>query len=53
MDISMCGVYPAISMLVCSKERGASSALLTKYETSGKTTGDYNRVVGYAGVIVK
>lgn len=53
MDISMCGVYPAISMLVCSKERGASSASLTKYETSGKTTGDYNRVVGYAGVIVK
>jgi len=52
LGITMCGVYPAVSMLVCSKERGASSASLVKYETSGKTTGDYNHVVGYAGVIV-
>ena len=53
LDISMCGVYPTISMMTCSKERGASSANLVKYETSGKTTGDYDRVVGYAGVIIK
>lgn len=52
-DISMCGVCPAVSMLVFSKELGASSACLTKYETSGETTGDYNNVVGYAGIIVK
>ena len=52
-DISMCGVCPAVSMLVFSKELGASSAHLTKYETSGKTTGDYNHVVGYAGILVK
>ena len=53
MDISMCGVYPTISMMTCSKERGASSANLAMYETSGKTTGDYGHVVGYAGVIIK
>ncbi len=53
MDISMCGIYPTVSMLVCSKERGASTARLTRYETSGETTGDYDHVVGYAGVIVK
>ena len=53
VGISMCGISPAISMLVCSKERGASTAILTKYETSGETSGDYNHVVGYAGVIIK
>lgn len=53
LDISMCGVSPVISMLVCSKERDAAKAELVKYETSGDTTGDYNQVVGYAGVIVE
>ena len=53
MHITMCGVYPTISMLACSKKRGAVSSHLVKYETSGKTSGDYSSVVGYAGVIVK
>lgn len=53
LDISMCGVSPVISMMVCSKERDAATAELIKYETSGDTTGDYNQVVGYAGVIVE
>lgn len=53
LDVSMCGVSPVISMMVCSKERGAAKAELIKYETSGDTTGDYKQVVGYAGVIVE
>ncbi|GAX61398.1 dioxygenase [Candidatus Scalindua japonica] len=53
LDISMCGVSPVISMMVCSKERGAVKAELIKYETSGETTGDYKQVVGYAGLIIK
>ncbi len=53
LDISMCGVSPVISMMVCSKERDATKAELTRYETSGEVTGDYKQVVGYAGVIVK
>ncbi len=53
LDVSMCGVSPVISMLVCSKERDAAKAELIKYETSGETTGDYKQVVGYAGVIVE
>jgi len=53
LDVSMCGVSPVISMLVCSKERDAATAELIKYETSGDTTGDYDHVVGYAGVIVE
>jgi AmmeMemoRadiSam system protein B len=53
LDISMCGVSPVISMIVCSKERDAAAAELTRYETSGDTTGDYKQVVGYAGIIVE
>jgi AmmeMemoRadiSam system protein B len=53
LDISMCGVSPVISMMVCSKERDASKAELIKYETSGEASGDYKQVVGYAGIIVE
>ena len=52
-DISMCGVSPVISMIVCSKERDATKAELIKYETSGEASGDYKQVVGYAGIIVE
>lgn len=50
--ITMCGVNPTVAMMVSSKIRGATTASLIKYETSGKTSGDYDHVVGYAGVIV-
>ncbi|MEP9411378.1 MAG: AmmeMemoRadiSam system protein B [Candidatus Brocadia sp.] len=52
MHITMCGIYPAVTMLVCSKERGARKAELVRYETSGDITGDYDQVVGYAGIMV-
>ncbi|MBI2472543.1 MAG: AmmeMemoRadiSam system protein B [Planctomycetes bacterium] len=52
MRITMCGIYPAVVMLVCSKERGAKKAELVRYETSGDTTGDYDQVVGYAGIMI-
>lgn len=51
--ISMCGVIPATVMLMVSKEMGARNAELVKYMTSGETSGNYDKVVGYAGVIVK
>lgn len=51
--ITMCGIYPAISMLVCSKERAATKAELIRYETSGVVSGDYDHVVGYAGIVVE
>ncbi len=50
--ISMCGVAPAAAMLFACKELGAREAMLARYETSGDVTGDYNQVVGYAGVVV-
>ncbi len=52
-NITMCGVCPVIVMIVCSKERGAASAELIKYATSGDVSGDYEQVVGYAGMIIK
>ncbi|NOG84361.1 MAG: AmmeMemoRadiSam system protein B [Candidatus Scalindua sp. SCAELEC01] len=52
-NITMCGIAPAISMLICSKERAATKAELIGYETSGKVSGDYDQVVGYAGIIVE
>jgi len=52
-DISMCGFGPTIVMLTAAKLLGAASATLVKYATSGDVSGDYNSVVGYAGIIVK
>lgn len=51
--ISMCGFIPATIMLYAANELGANEAKLIKYATSGEVSGDYERVVGYAGVIVK
>lgn len=52
MHITMCGIYPTVIMLVCSKERGAKQGELVRYETSGDITGDYDQVVGYAGIMI-
>jgi len=49
-DISMCGFQPTTSAIVASKELGAKKATLIKYQTSGDITGNYNEVVGYAGI---
>jgi AmmeMemoRadiSam system protein B/AmmeMemoRadiSam system protein A len=51
-NISMCGFAPAVVMLTAAKELGATSPRLVKYQTSGDVSGDYNAVVGYAGIIV-
>jgi MEMO1 family protein len=52
-NITMCGYGPASIMLAASKELGADKAELVKYQTSGDISGDFNAVVGYAGIIVK
>lgn len=52
MHITMCGIYPAFIMLTCSKRRRAKKAELVRYETSGDITGNYDHVVGYAGIMV-
>ena len=52
-NISMCGFIPATIMLYAAKALGALEARLVKYATSGEVSGDYEHVVGYAGVVVK
>jgi AmmeMemoRadiSam system protein B len=51
--ISMCGVIPSTIMLFAANALGATEARLVKYATSGEISGDYERVVGYAGVVIK
>lgn len=50
--VSMCGVLPMVTGLQAALSLGASFARLCAYATSGEVTGDYERVVGYAGVLV-
>jgi len=50
---SMCGVLPATVMLAAAKLLGAGSSRLVKYATSGEVSGDYESVVGYAGIVVR
>jgi len=50
--ISMCGVLPMTLGLMIALELGARKAELAAYATSGDASGDYARVVGYAGVLV-
>jgi AmmeMemoRadiSam system protein B len=51
--ISMCGYVPVTVMLAAARLLGAGSARLVKYATSGEVSGDYDSVVGYAGVVVR
>lgn len=50
--ISMCGYIPATIMLYAAKALKAKEAKLIKYATSGDVSGDYDYVVGYAGIII-
>jgi AmmeMemoRadiSam system protein B len=52
-NISMCGMGPAAAMLTAARKLGAKSAELVKYATSGDVSGERDRVVGYAGVVVR
>lgn len=52
-SISMCGYLPTTIMLYAALHLGAKEAKLIKYATSAEVSGDYDHVVGYAGVIVK
>lgn len=51
-QISMCGVLPMTTGLFAALELGASKGELVAYATSGEVSGDYEQVVGYAGVLV-
>jgi AmmeMemoRadiSam system protein B len=51
-DISMCGFAPTISVLAACLDMGASAGRLIDYTNSGEASGDYDRVVAYAGIAI-
>ena len=53
LDSTMCGFGPIASAIVAAKEMKAKGATLLKYATSGDTTGDFSRVVGYASIALR
>ncbi|MDD4230046.1 MAG: AmmeMemoRadiSam system protein B [Dehalococcoidales bacterium] len=50
--VSMCGAGPAACLIRAVRELGGGVAELVDYRTSGEASGNYNEVVGYAGIIV-
>lgn len=52
-NITMCGVLPMTLGLAICRELGATKARITAYDTSATASGDYQRVVGYAGALVE
>lgn len=52
-QISMCGVLPTTAALFAARALGAREAELVRYGNSGEQSGDHERVVGYAGVLVR
>ncbi|NDV17855.1 AmmeMemoRadiSam system protein B [Pseudodesulfovibrio sp. JC047] len=51
-DISMCGVLPMTTGMFAVAEMGATHVEVVSYATSGEVSGDFDQVVGYAGVLV-
>ena len=49
--ITMCGFIPVYMLLVMKEALGIQKATLVEYTTSAEASGDYERVVGYAGFI--
>lgn len=51
--ISMCGFVPVYLTLLLVKALQAKKVTLVDYRTSAETSGDYDRVVGYAGFVIE
>lgn len=51
-NITMCGVCAVAVMLSTLSKCGATQAELIQYTNSGEVNGDYDQVVGYAGVVI-
>ncbi len=50
-DISMCGIYPAITVLGLMRTLGEVDVKPIGHKTSAEASGDYSQVVGYFGCI--
>lgn len=53
LNCTMCGYGPVAAAIVAAKEMKARKASLLKYATSGDTSGDYSRVVGYGAIVMR
>lgn len=53
LHITMCAHGPVSTLIAAAKELGVTGAELVRYQNSGDVTGDFERVVAYAGVIFK
>jgi len=51
-DVSMCGFAPAVALLTACRDLGASKGQLIRYANSGDVSGEYTKVVGYAGIAI-
>lgn len=51
-DVSMCGYAPTVAALAYAKAKGALKARTVSHATSGDVSGDYDRVVGYVGMVI-
>ncbi|MCM8764508.1 MAG: AmmeMemoRadiSam system protein B [Candidatus Omnitrophica bacterium] len=50
--ISICGFAPITSAITASKILGAREGILVDYTNSGSVSGDFEQVVGYAGIML-
>lgn len=51
-QISMCGAGSTVSVILASRQLGATGAKLVRHTHSGRITGDRASVVGYAGLVI-
>jgi AmmeMemoRadiSam system protein B len=53
LGCTMCGYGPVAAAIVAAKEMRGKKANLLKYATSGDTSGDFSRVVGYGSIVIR
>lgn len=51
-QITMCGYAATVAMLVAVHDLGATKASLIRYATSADVNREFDRVVGYAGIVI-
>jgi AmmeMemoRadiSam system protein B len=49
----MCGSAPTLALITAALELGATDGEIIRYQTSGDVSGDYESVVGYAGIVIR
>ena len=52
-EVSMCGFAPTVATIAYARAKGAAKATTVAHATSGDVSGDYDRVVGYVGMVIR